>query len=104
MRRLSALFVGIVLGGGIVYFGFNFHLIRAQSGWIVVSKSNAALSDACVDIRNWKLADWRAHPDLARNMIKAGYSDTVKAALKDSLIDEAVKGLTRMDQKDEVIR
>ena len=79
MRRLSALMFGIVLGGGLVYCGFNFHLVRAADGWLMVPRTEVALGDAYVDIRQWGFADWRKHPALTRDMVKAGYGERVKS-------------------------
>lgn len=93
MRRLSALLFGIALGGGLVYCGFNYHLVRAADGWLMVPRTTVALEDACVDIRKWGFADWRKHPALTRDMFKAGYGDRVKSTVQEGLVGEALKGL-----------
>lgn len=89
MRRLKALLLGIALGGGLVYFGFNYHLVRAADSWLIVPRVEVALRDACVDIRSWKLDDWRKHPELTRDMLRAGHGTRIQMAVQDSLIDEA---------------
>lgn len=94
MRRLRALLFGIALGGGLVYFGFNFHLVRAQDGWLMVPRTSVALEDACVDVRKWGAADWRKHPALTRDMFKAGYGDKVAASIQDEALNKL--GLTRL--------
>ena len=93
MRRLSALLFGILLGGVFVYGGFNYHLVRANDGYLVVSRTRVALDDAYVDIRNWGFSDWRKHPTLTRDMLQAGHGERVKAAVQDGLVDEALQGL-----------
>ncbi len=106
MRRLSALFFGILLGGVLVYGGFNYHLVRANDGYLVVGRTSVALEDAYVDIRNWGFSDWRKHPTLTRDMLKAGHGERVKAAVQEGLVDEALKGigLTRRAGDDETRR
>ena len=93
MRRLSALMFGIALGGGLVYCGFNDHLVRADDGWLMVPRTTVALDDACIDIRQWGFADWRKHPTLTRDMLKAGYGERVKSAVQEGLVDDALRGL-----------
>ena len=103
MRRLSALLFGIAFGGGLVYFGFNFHLVRANDGWLMVPRTAVALDDACVDIRQWDFNDWRKHPKLSRDMLKAGYGNRIRSSVQEGLVEDALEGLglTRRTDDDE---
>jgi hypothetical protein len=103
MRRFTALISGVLIGGVLVYAGFNYHLVRAHDGFLVVSRTQVALEDAYVDIRNWGITDWRKHPTLTRNMLKSGHAERVKAAVQDGLVKDALNGLglTRQENDDE---
>jgi len=87
MRRLNAALYGILLGGGAVYFAFQFHLVRAEEGFLVIPKNNSAMIDPYVDVREWTVADWKTHPELIQSLVEHGRSDLV--------LSEASNGLFR---------
>jgi hypothetical protein len=93
MRRLSALLLGIALGGGFACFTFYYHLVRASDRWLVVPRTKVALQDAVVDIRSWGIAEWARRPQLARDMFKAGYGERVKRGVAHGLVDEMLDGI-----------
>jgi hypothetical protein len=86
MSRIGALIFGILVGGGLVYGALNYHVVRTESGHEFIPKKEMSFDETYVDARNFGLADWAKHADLAQAILKAD---------KGHLINEsAVKNLT----------
>jgi len=77
----------MIFGGGLVCFGFNYHLVYANQGLVLIPKEQAGLGDLYADVRNWKPADWQAHPRLVRSLVAHGRSDLISLPNADSLHD-----------------
>jgi hypothetical protein len=86
MRRFTTLILGALIGGSTVYAAFQYHLIHADQGHIVVPKTRATLADSYVDVRDWRAADWVAHNILKEAVVAAGYRDLVVQPAKDELL------------------
>ena len=86
MRRLTAAFLGIILGGGLVYGLFQFHLVRADEGWLIVPKPQASMNEPFADVRQWDAAEWADHPQLIEALIAHGRGDLVKRSVSNGLI------------------
>jgi hypothetical protein len=71
MGRFSTLMFGMVLGGAAIYGAFSYHIIKADSGFTLVTKRSASLSETYVDIRSFTLADWAKHPELSADIVAA---------------------------------
>jgi hypothetical protein len=87
MRKVLIFFSGMLFGGGLVCFCFNYHVVYANQGLAVVPKDQAGLADLYADVRNWKPADWQAHPQLVRSLVTHGRSDLMGLPNADSLRD-----------------
>lgn len=85
MRRLSTFIFGMVFGAGLLYFALNYHLIHADDGLHLVPKLNAELGSTYVDIREFTLADWADHPQLASALIESDQRDLMEGAANDAL-------------------
>jgi hypothetical protein len=83
MRRLIFLLLGVVVGGLLMYGSFQYHLVRSQRAWLIVPKRQTSLNDIYVDIREWKLREWRQHPSLAQDLVASGHSDLVETSMKE---------------------
>jgi len=75
MGRLTGIIFGVLVGGGVVFFGFHYHVVRTGEGHLFVKKQEVAFTDVYVDIRNWSRADWRSHKLLEQGLIKKGRAD-----------------------------
>jgi hypothetical protein len=95
MRRIWTFFSGILVGGVIIYFAMNYHLIQAKDGFHVVPKVNAQLSLTYADIREFTVADWAKNSDLAAALMNASRRDLVDSAINDSLGNSMDKWLNR---------
>jgi hypothetical protein len=61
----------MALGGAGIWGAFNFHVVKTDSGLQLVPKHTVSLSDTYVDIRQFGLAEWAAHPALSADMVAA---------------------------------
>ncbi len=95
MRRLFAVLFGVMLGGGLVYAAFEYHLVRTEERFFVIPKKQAGLVDAYVDIRDWSASQWRDHPVLAENLIADGHGDLVTGSIAGGLFDDFISPLQK---------
>lgn len=75
MRRLGLLVFGVLIGGGLVYGAFHYHIVRTSQEWLVVKKQKVQLADFYADVRRWSIAEWRGHPELMHALMQHGRSD-----------------------------
>jgi len=73
MRRLGTLIFGMLLGGGLVYTSYQYHVVRTGDQFLVIPKLSPTLVDPYVDIRDWTAEDWRRHVKLAEALIAQGH-------------------------------
>lgn len=85
MNRLSWLFMGVVLGGGLVYGSLNYHVLRTDKGVEFVPKASATFEETYLDIRNFGVSNWAEHDKVAQAVVKAGKEDLLKDAASHSL-------------------
>ena len=71
MRRLSSFLLGMATGAALLYVAMNYHVLRAGDGFHLVAKQSPRLSDTFVDIRDFSVADWASHPQLAAALVQA---------------------------------
>ena len=72
--------MGVAVGGGLMWGGFNYHLVRTKDGFETVKKRSVTLTDAYVDTRTWGFADWSKHPDLVWSLTQNGKTDLMNSA------------------------
>jgi hypothetical protein len=89
MSRLSTFLFGMAAGAALLYAAMNFHLMRAADGFHLVRKQSPRLSETFVDVRNFSMADWTGHPQLAADLVQANkqhlLSDSAAAALQENV-------------------
>lgn len=93
MRWLLAVFVAMLVGAGLMYVGFEYHLVRSSEGFVFVPKQQAALADCFVDIREWSFGDWTAHPQLAQSLSENGHGNLVRQSVTSPLLDNLLNTL-----------
>jgi hypothetical protein len=79
MRKVAAALLCMMLGGGLVYVAFQYHLVRTSDELVFVPKTSAGLSETYVDVRAWSALEWQRHPRLIRALWKHGRSDLIVA-------------------------
>ncbi len=80
MGRLFWLFAGAAIGAGLMYGAFNYHVLKTDKGFELVPKRSPSLADCYVDVSNFTLADWGAHPDLSADCMAAEKSHLLNDA------------------------
>ena len=91
MRKLLAALFCMMVGGGLVYFAFQYHLVRAADDYALFPKVSAGLTDTYADVRSWDAAEWRRHPALVRALVKQGRSDLVVAPAARGLLNDLLR-------------
>jgi hypothetical protein len=92
MRRLGTFLFGMVVGAALLYGLLQYHIVNADDGLHLVPKVNSQLAGTYVDVRNFGVAEWAQHADLALALEKAGRRDLLRAAADDAL----QRGLDRL--------
>lgn len=85
MRRLPTFICGMVVGGLLLYGALNYYLVNARDGLHLIPKLSATLAGTYVDTRQFGVAEWADHADLAMALEKAGRRDLLNAAAGDAL-------------------
>lgn len=97
MGRISTFLFGLVVGAVLVFGAQRYHVVRSAEGLHLIPKTKATLAEAYVDIRDFRLADWTNHPELAAAVLKARkehlLGDSARGSFRDS-IENALNALT----------
>lgn len=75
MNRLVLFVIGAICGAAVTAAVHHSHFVQTGERWLVVPRAGINLKDIYVDIRHWTADDWRKHPELSRDMEKAGYAE-----------------------------
>jgi hypothetical protein len=85
MRRWSMFFLGVAVGGLLIYSALNYHVIRARDGMHLVPKVDAQLAGTYVDIREFTLRDWVDHREVLAALHAAKREDLLPTAVGDAV-------------------
>lgn len=99
MRKLLAALVCMMLGGGLVYAAFQYHLVRTADEYVLVPKVSAGLTDTYVDVRSWSALEWQRHPGLVRALLKQGRGDLVVAPTTRGLLHDLLRTLRSAERE-----
>ena len=100
MNRIIIFIIGIVSGTAVTTAVHHSHLVRTDENWIIVPRSGVTLKDAYADIRQWSVKEWREHPELMRDLVKAGRAEVIGSELTDRILDELTPE-PRVSERDE---
>jgi hypothetical protein len=103
MRKLLLFLIGMFVGAGLMTFAFKYHVMYSKEGLVLIPKKQASLSDLYVDVRNWKPADWQAHPDFVQSLAAHGRSDLIAAPANDFL-HELSRKMDKAEKPDDDFR
>jgi predicted ribosome quality control (RQC) complex YloA/Tae2 family protein len=95
--QTTIIIVGIIIAG----FILNFHIIRLNDGFEVITKDNMGLRETYVDARNLKIAQLLIYTPRVRNYLiyRVCYTQTYDEMMKKT--DESVKVLKENLRKTE---
>ena len=91
MRRFLGFFIGLILGAGLTFFVYNYHVVRHKDGVSVIPKPVNSLADPYCDIREWKVSQWEQHAPLAGALIASGRGDLVVAPASSDILRDVLK-------------
>ncbi|MCG8649305.1 MAG: hypothetical protein MI861_05705 [Pirellulales bacterium] len=89
MRQFMA---GMICGAALLYAAMHYHIVRGKDGITLVPKISNNLSDVYVDIRQFKLTDWKDHKPLAAAILQSDQAHLLEDASLNSFRD-SVRGL-----------
>jgi hypothetical protein len=75
MKMIVTVMLILLIAGFSAYWLAGHHVVRAESGYLVLEKRFLSLNDTYVDVRGWTSADYDRHPQLKRALIIQGYDD-----------------------------
>ena len=85
MKRLTTFLFGMITGAILLFGALKYHVVRADDGLHLAPKLDAKLAATYVDVRNFTVADWAQHPDLAAALINDDQRELVEGAASDAL-------------------
>jgi hypothetical protein len=83
--RIGSFLLGVVVGAALLHVTMNYHFIRSSDGFHLVAKRPARLSESFVDVRDFSMADWTAHPQLASALVQANKQHLLGASAADTI-------------------
>lgn len=93
---MSRFFFGMLTGAAMLYVGMHFHFVRGKDGVFLVPKTESTLSDVYVDIRDFRLDQWKNHKSLAEAIMASNQKHLAEQApplaVRDT-VAEVVSGL-----------
>jgi hypothetical protein len=84
MNRFILFVIGVICGTVVTSAVHQSHIVQTNDQWLIVPRAGVSLKDAYADVRHWTIEDWRAHPELARDLIKSGHADIMKPDLTEN--------------------
>jgi hypothetical protein len=94
MRSLWLFLGGILTGFVLLGLSYEYHFVMSDEGFLIVPKTQSALKNIYVDIRNWSLKDWGEHPDVARALIQDGRSELITTGAARNTLEQLVPPLS----------
>lgn len=99
MRRLITFGMGMVFGGLLLWAALHYHVLNTTSGFHLIPKVNASLSNTYVDIRGFTVADWARNTDLALALTNANQADLVGNTMGDAVENGIDRWLNQGEQR-----
>lgn len=85
MRRMMTFVMGMIVGGLLLWFALQYHLIHSRQGLHLIPKVDAGLAKTYVDIRKFTLADWTKNTDIALALTNANQVELIENAAGDAV-------------------
>jgi hypothetical protein len=89
----------MIVGAAVCYGALKYHVVRTNQGYQLIPKVTAAFSDTYVDVRGFRIEDWKNHKSLVAALVQSGNGSLLGEAGANSLRDEAENLLDRLGLK-----
>lgn len=83
------------MGAVLLYVVMHYHVIHAKDGLHWVAKTSPQLESTYVDIREFTVASWAQHADVAAALIAADKQELLEGAANDALLNGIDRWLER---------
>lgn len=93
MKSLWIFLGGISTGFLLMGLSYEYHFVMSDQGFLIVPKTQSALKNIYVDVREWSLKDWGDHSDVARALIQDGRSDLITTGAAQNTIEQLIPPL-----------
>lgn len=93
IRKLLGTIIFIAIGAGGMYYALGRHFVNTDDGYLIVPKAEMGLADTHVDIRQWKAADFREHPQVTAALVEHGHQELVIDAAGRGILDSVKEKL-----------
>ncbi len=78
MGRVGTFVSGMITGAILLYVANHYHIVRSDKGLFAIPKLNQTLKDTYVDVRDFSLRDWQAHPMLAASILGSEHKEILE--------------------------
>jgi len=85
MKKFMNFVFGVAVGAAVMFVALKFHVVRAEDGFHMVPKTLAKLNSIYVDIREFTIADWDGHRELALDLANSRKAYLLEDAAKNTL-------------------
>jgi hypothetical protein len=97
MSRIVLFFIGAACGTAVTATAYQTHIVQTNEQWLFVPRTGVTLKDIYADVRRWTRADWRAHPELVRDLVKSGHAEIIKSDTAENGFEEPEERLSSRD-------
>ena len=88
MNRFITFLIGMICGGVVAATVYSSHIVQTEETWLIVPRVGVNVKDIYADVRHWGMEDWKAHPELSRDMVKAGHAEILRTQATERLTDD----------------
>lgn len=89
---MSRFFAGMFCGALLLYVVMHYHVVRGNSGVVLVPKISNNLSGIYTDVREFSLQDWKRNKPLAAAIMRSNQSELLQDSASRSFGD-SVRGI-----------
>jgi hypothetical protein len=90
MFGIKRVVVGMLIGGGTMYFADHYHLVHTTEGLVVVPRAQQVpLRSSYADVRGWDAAKWAQYPELTEALQQDGRGQLIVNGSLQGLLQQA---------------
>ncbi len=101
MGRIMLFFIGAACGTAVTATAYQTHIVQTSEQWLIVPRTGVTLKDVYADVRRWNRTEWRAHPELVRDLVKSGHAELIKSDTAENEHEELEERLSSRDSIEE---